>query len=918
MNQILMWSPTVVGLAVLGLIFQSYRNDKPEWALDFKAFSTKLKGYWTPLFLLVAPLAFVYNVLATAAYAVLVLFEWGVALVRWIIGILLWVWNKGFLWYWRNVIVVPVVLVAKLLWHYGAQWPWRIYKIAYDEIKGSFDRPGMRVGWISMSLVCALLGTGWWGAAWSGQEAVFFLSILLAEVPYLWGMGVLASMRERGGTGEADMEAHQAVGMKTARVGMKYVAAAAAVLVAVYLVAYSGAIPVAGYVVLGVLLNVAHLATAIGIGVLLVLTLSLTVLPSYVMDGAEEAPLEEMLSLIRRGRDSVLKVLVGAIPASVFGVFVGLVPVAVALGALVGTMALKEAALDNMAGVVADRAAEVNATLASDSAEFADWSAAISDQPAVQRRAAQIDYLKAFPMNLIENPEAAMMGVSTVDYSSMAEGMKADYEARQAIRDERTAALEEEATSLRAEVAKEESERSTYTVERSADGGETWSVVAQGLERSGYVDAGLASGEAYQYRVSASNRKGNSGPGNVAVAYTRSADIVGPAGVRARTEGNFRVVLNWNDQDWNEEGFTVERQIGDGDWSNLANLPANSTTYVDESVQDTLYAYRVKAYRGGDASEPVQTWRKVRPSLASPRSSVEAANASSAVVVWSHNTAYRSVERGGDSMDGDGEALTFEGQSRLEALQARLAEVMADLDLLQADSEEDAAAVRPRLDVLASLPAQEAADKPMRVVAFLLGMWALALLAGAALCTLMAYSGRLNQTLVRMNDGDEYRFVEEVRAVRKENDNQPLLGFLLLALTGPTVIPMLLGWAMSILVMLGGTLALPMEGLALATLDLENLVEMPDFDIDIEVDLGEDGAEMAAMGAMMDAAEVAEESGPATYTMQGTGGSVWGEITGAFGQGNYAAIREANEDLTEKEWRRLKAGDEILLPDGME
>ena len=41
-----------------------------------------------------------------------------------------------------------------------------------------------------------------------------------------------------------------------------------------------------------------------------------------------------------------------------------------------------------------------------------------------------------------------------------------------------------------------------HTVERSADGGETWSVVAQGLERSGYVDAGLASGEAYQYRVS--------------------------------------------------------------------------------------------------------------------------------------------------------------------------------------------------------------------------------------------------------------------------------------------------------------------------------------------------------------------------------------------------------------------------------
>lgn len=266
-------------------------------------------------------------------------------------------------------------------------------------------------------------------------------------------------------------------------------------------------------------------------------------------------------------------------------------------------------------------------------------------------------------------------------------------------------------------------------------------------------------------------------------------------------------------------------------------------------------------------------------------------------------------------MDGDGGALTFEGQSRLEALQGQLAEVTAELDAVQADADADADAVRPRLDLLASLPAQEAADKFMRVVAFLLGMWALALLAGAALSTIMAYSGRLNQALVRMNDGGEYRFVEEVRAVRKENDNQPLLGFLLLALTGPTVIPMLLGWAMSILVMLGGTLALPLEGLAFATLDLENLVEMPDFDFEIEVNLGEDDAEMAAMGAMVDAAEVVEESGPVTYTIQG-GQSVWRELTDRFGESAWSKLKKANPDISD--WGELVAGDEILLPDGME
>ena len=114
----------------------------------------------------------------------------------------------------------------------------------------------------------------------------------------------------------------------------------------------------------------------------------------------------------------------------------------------------------------------------------------------------------------------------------------------------------------------------------------TWSVVADGMVQSGFVDEGLKSGEAYQYRVTASNRKGGSGPGNVAFAVTRSADIVGPASVRASAEGNFRVVLNWNDRDWNEDGFVVERSYGGDSWSEMARLPANTTNYVDEAVRD--------------------------------------------------------------------------------------------------------------------------------------------------------------------------------------------------------------------------------------------------------------------------------------------------------------------------------------------
>ena len=52
---------------------------------------------------------------------------------------------------------------------------------------------------------------------------------------------------------------------------------------------------------------------------------------------------------------------------------------------------------------------------------------------------------------------------------------------------------------------------------------------------------------------------------------------------------------------------------------------------------------------------------------------------------------------------------------------------------------------------------------PMRILTFLLGMLALALLAGCALCTIIAYSGMVTQDVVRLTDGDQFYFVEEVR-----------------------------------------------------------------------------------------------------------------------------------------------------------
>lgn len=53
----------------------------------------------------------------------------------------------------------------------------------------------------------------------------------------------------------------------------------------------------------------------------------------------------------------------------------------------------------------------------------------------------------------------------------------------------------------------------------------------------------------------------------------------------------------WEDNSNYEEGFIIERREGNGQYSVIATLPANTTSYIDQSSeQGKVYYYRIKAY----------------------------------------------------------------------------------------------------------------------------------------------------------------------------------------------------------------------------------------------------------------------------------------------------------------------------------
>src|SRR5207245_1533224 len=86
-----------------------------------------------------------------------------------------------------------------------------------------------------------------------------------------------------------------------------------------------------------------------------------------------------------------------------------------------------------------------------------------------------------------------------------------------------------------------------YKIERSTDGGTTWSTIVpnSGSASTAYSDTGLAHGVTYAYKVSAVNSVGTSSPPNTASATTLAVAPSTPTGLTATTVSSSQVSLTW-------------------------------------------------------------------------------------------------------------------------------------------------------------------------------------------------------------------------------------------------------------------------------------------------------------------------------------------------------------------------------------
>jgi len=167
---------------------------------------------------------------------------------------------------------------------------------------------------------------------------------------------------------------------------------------------------------------------------------------------------------------------------------------------------------------------------------------------------------------------------------------------------------------------------SGYMIERSTDGGSTWSTVQSntGSTATTYSDTGLPHSTTYTYRASAINSVGPSQPSNTASATTFNTVPTPPTGLTA-TAQVLNVNLSWNVPSDNGgtpiTGYMIERSTDNGStWSTLvANTGSTGTTYSDTNVLPlSTYTYRVSAINDIGTGNPSNTASASTPSVSVP------------------------------------------------------------------------------------------------------------------------------------------------------------------------------------------------------------------------------------------------------------------------------------------------------------
>jgi fibronectin type 3 domain-containing protein len=158
-------------------------------------------------------------------------------------------------------------------------------------------------------------------------------------------------------------------------------------------------------------------------------------------------------------------------------------------------------------------------------------------------------------------------------------------------------------SSIQLEWSDNSDNETSFKIEKRKDG-QLWSGLATvGANVKTYTHSGVTKGVKFYYRVRASNGAGDSARSPEASAIVGQTPPSAPSNLSATVLSNTQIKLSWNDNSSIEDDFRVLRSIDNVLFTEIAKLPANTTTYTASGLQSgAKYYFKVRAHDvGGDS-----------------------------------------------------------------------------------------------------------------------------------------------------------------------------------------------------------------------------------------------------------------------------------------------------------------------------
>lgn len=145
-----------------------------------------------------------------------------------------------------------------------------------------------------------------------------------------------------------------------------------------------------------------------------------------------------------------------------------------------------------------------------------------------------------------------------------------------------------------------------FEIQVSSDGGAFTSLTTLGLAERSFTHKNLTPGTAYQYRARTTLTDGSFGDfSNVVSITSRDVPPSAPSGLSVTSSLDYQTELAWTDNADNEDGFIIQRSVGDDtNFVTIDSIAKNIRAYIDPAQShNSKNYYRVAAFNKEGSSD---------------------------------------------------------------------------------------------------------------------------------------------------------------------------------------------------------------------------------------------------------------------------------------------------------------------------